>query len=208
MWNWILEHIEISFDVVAIAIIASGFAIAFHRKIVLPIIRGAKKFGDTKFKIDKIYSELSPNGGASIRDAVNRIEIRLVAVEQRQNLYLMESPQGIFETDASGRVISVNRTYCRMTGRTERELFGMNWVNAILPEDRDRVMTNWESSVEECMEFICKFNMIHSDNQIFTVSTIAYPMENQVTGEIIGWMGTVNKISPVDNEDEFIPEFK
>jgi PAS domain S-box-containing protein len=197
-----LPQVEISFDVAALSVLIGTLAILFHRKVVIPVVAGIKKVGDTKSKIDKIYAELSPNGGASIRDAINRIEMRLVGVEQKQNVYLLESPQGIFETDVNGRVIGVNRTLCNMVGRTEKELMGMGWINAIAGVDRDRVFDNWTDSVSNKMEFHAKFLMKGREGNEFAVSCIGYPMESPTTKEVIGWLATVSKTAVYDDNTD------
>ena len=191
-------EIQISFDAIAV-IAAIGTALVFiWRKALLPTIRLVRKLfkeldgmEDTKSKIASIYSELHPNGGSSIRDAVNRIESRMVAVEQRQNIYLLEAPQGIYETNSEGKCIGVNRTYCRMLGRTEKEILGMGWLNGIAEYDRDRVLDDWNNAIQQKIEFICKYDMIDSDGYIFSVDGIAYPMENPNNHNTIGWIGTI-----------------
>ena len=42
---------------------------------------GTEKFNTIEYKLDKIDYELRPNSGLSLRDAVNRIEKRVVALE-------------------------------------------------------------------------------------------------------------------------------
>ena len=45
-----------------------------------------------------VVTELQPNGGASIRDSLNRIELRQVFNEQRQRAILTDMSVGVFET--------------------------------------------------------------------------------------------------------------
>jgi len=52
-----------------------------------------------------IVCELKPNGGASVRDSLNRIELRQVLQEQRQWAILSDMSVGVFETDAEGEFI-------------------------------------------------------------------------------------------------------
>jgi len=46
---------------------------------------GAEKFNTIEYKLDKIDYELRPNSGTSLRDAVNRIEQRVEALESGGN---------------------------------------------------------------------------------------------------------------------------
>jgi len=51
--------------------------------------------------VNFVVTELQPNGGASIRDSLNRIELRQVLQEQRQKAILSDMSIGVFETDAA-----------------------------------------------------------------------------------------------------------
>ena len=46
--------------------------------------KGEERFFTIEYKLDKIDYELRPNSGMSLRDAVNRIEGRLNALESKE----------------------------------------------------------------------------------------------------------------------------
>jgi PAS domain S-box-containing protein len=183
-WELSLDVFTISASIVA----ASVFLYKTIGKRIMKFIPDT----DTKEKISKIYAELHPNGGGSVRDAINRIEMRLVNVEQKQNVYLLEGPQGIFEADKNGRYVAVNRTFCRMVGKTEKELMGMGWMNSVSHDEKSEVFDEWMTAVQNKMEFIKKLTMVNNGEEL-VVNAIAYPMENPITKEIIGWIGTITK---------------
>jgi PAS domain S-box-containing protein len=195
-----MSNIEISFDVAALTALLGTSAFLFHRKVVLPLLAFIKEVGNTKKKIDKIYTEMAPNGGSTIRDAITRIEMRLVGVEQKQNVYLLEAPAGMFESNQDGRFISVNRTLCTLVGRIEGELTGMGWINSVAEEDRDRVFDKWTKCIKEKMEYHDRFNMKHKGGEVFSVNAVAYPMEHPNSKAIIGWLGTITKSAFYDEK--------
>jgi PAS domain S-box-containing protein len=210
-----VPEVQISFDVVALMVASVTAAIFLWRKALLPTIRGVRKIlteidtmADSRIKINSIYNELHPNGGSSIRDAINRIEMRLVQVEQKQNVYLLESPQGIYETDSDGNYIGVNRTFLRMVARTEKEVLGRGWVHCIAEHDKDKVKKAWDEAVEHGMEFSMIYDMMDVDGEVFKVNAIAYPMESPTTKQIIGWLGTINKHHSFENEKASMIENK
>lgn len=57
---------------------------------------------------------------------------------ERFRLALMHSAIGVAITDTDGRFVSVNRTFCRITGYSRRELLGRNWLSLTHPADRKR----------------------------------------------------------------------
>ena len=82
-------------------------------------------------QMEFVVTELKPNGGASIRDCLNRIELRQLLSDQRQWAVFADMAMGVFETNAAGGFIRVNRKYLRITGRSLEEVKGSGWVNTI-----------------------------------------------------------------------------
>lgn len=151
-----------------------------------------EKMHDT---LDHIVTELRPNGGSSIRDSLNRIELRQVLQEQRQKAILTDMSVGVFETDTGGNVIWVNRKYLRMTGRAPSEVNGTGWVNTIAERDRERVMAEWQTAIAEEREFESEYLIITPDNDRAKVAVRTYKMVGQHS-EALGFMGVMTPILP------------
>ena len=81
-----------------------------------------------------IIADLRPNSGSSLRDAVDRIEERLVTMERTNEVMYQDGPIALFRCTPDGRNTDVNRTYCRFLKCTKEELLGYGWRNFI--EDR------------------------------------------------------------------------
>ena len=143
-------------------------------------------------KIEKIYEQLTPNGGSSFRDAVDRIELITVGLEQKLSAYMMDTRHGIFETDDKGNYIWVNRTYCRMLGKRESEMLGKSWINCVLESERDRVLKTWHYAVDNSIEFNMTFNMITNDGDVLPVHAHANPMIN-AKRILIGYLGIIEQ---------------
>ena len=139
-----------------------------------------------------VVDELRPNGGASIRDSLNRIEIRQVLQEQRQKAILSDMSVGVFETDMDGEFVWVNRKYLRMTGRTPSEVKGSGWINTVAERDRERVKTEWDDAMEENREFESRFLLITPDDDRIEVQVRTYKYEESGNkNEPLGFMGIV-----------------
>jgi len=63
---------------------------------------------------------------------------RLQNAEARFRTAFVNSAIGVAMTDASGRFVNVNRTFCRLTGYSEGELKQRDWVSITHPDDRER----------------------------------------------------------------------
>ncbi len=145
-----------------------------------------------------IVAELHPNGGASIRDSLNRIETRQVLQEQRQKAILSDMSVGVFETDAEGHCIWANRKYLRMTGRTLAEVAGSGWTNIIASEDRDRVVKGWADSIDEQREFEDEYYIATPEGVKTKVRAQSYRMDQQ-NGSPIGYLGM---LTPIDKQGQ------
>lgn len=139
-----------------------------------------------------VVTELRPNGGASIRDSLNRIEIRQVLQEQRQKAILSDMSVGVFETDTVGNFVWVNRKYLRMTGRSPMEVRGSGWINTIAERDRERVIQEWKDAMDANREFESRFMLITPEDDRVEVQVRTYKYEKSDDPEHpLGFMGIV-----------------
>jgi two-component system, NtrC family, sensor kinase len=74
-------------------------------------------------------------------------EEALLASEARFRSLAEESPVGVFETDAVGNNVYLNRAAQEITGQAPGEAHGPGWRNAIAPEDRETVAREWQAAV-------------------------------------------------------------
>jgi PAS domain S-box-containing protein len=178
-----------------------GGIIVIYRKVLKPMILGAKRYLDTLGKIDTIFEAVTPNGGTSMLDKVDIIAAKMIRVEsslhltnERSRGRWLDAPEMMFETDTEGNCTWVNRTYARIVGRGIDELLDHGWVNTIAKEDRDRVVKEWYDAVEEHREFSLNFNFESVDGTIIPASVVSYKMINPDDGNTIGYLGTVTAI--------------
>jgi len=185
-----IEHVGKALG--AIGVIAAA-SIAAWKKGVMPAFRFASNIADIFESLQDIKKQLIPNGGSSMRDAIDRIEARLIIAEQRHKLLTMDSPFAVFETSASGDCVHVNRTYCRWTGMANEELEGKGWVNAISRDCRASVFQEWLLAVEQVREFSMDYHLVGQDGSQIKVRCNAFPMFD-AKFKLSGWMGIISKI--------------
>lgn len=143
--------------------------------------------------IEQISNEFVPNGGSSVKDALNRIEARQIMSEQRHRLMVMDTPYCVFEADEDGEYHTVNRSYCRWTGKSTTELHGMGWVNTIDLEWRDHVMTEWNHALKDEREFSLNYRITDAEGNSIPVHCTAFPLYNH-HDSLAGWGGIISKI--------------
>jgi len=149
-----------------------------------------KDLGCLAKQLDFVASELLPNGGSSVRDALNRIEHSVALTNERQRARMLDSVDMVFETDSEGNCIWVNRTYARITNRLPAELLGHGWVNAIAAEDRNHVTEGWYTSTRENREFDMEFSFATPEGVKIPARVRSYKMKD-THDETLGYLGTV-----------------
>lgn len=134
-------------------------ATALIWKYLKQIIAFGKNFLSMPETIKKIELETKTNGGATIKDALNRIEKRQLIQEQR-TLHLLEisCEIGIFEADPHGNIIRSNSMFAAITGKSQDELQGNSWINNLSHEDRDRVYNEFSLAINQKRLFSSVFS--------------------------------------------------
>lgn len=115
----------------------------------------------------ELLAEIRPNGGSSLRDAIDRIEKIQTAQTNRQRVVLSLSQDAYFEADAQGMCLYVNHRWEELTGLTLAESRGSGWLHGITEADRALVLEEWNAAVHDRRPFRLRFRY-----------------ENVVTGEI------------------------
>ena len=143
----------------------------------------------------EVSSELKPNGGSSLRDAVNRQTHSLNYLKLYFKASMHTNNKAIFETNGEGHVVYVNRAFVKLTGFTEAQLMGMRWVNLIHPSNRDQVVERWMNAVKNNRDFDDTLIYQTPDGDPYQVHAIAYVImdDNAPKGadKILGHLGEI-----------------
>ena len=144
-------------------------------------------------KVQIIAEEFRPNGGSTLRDAINRIE-QTVTVNEQKTLALIKSlPLGTWISDSKGKCIDVNKSLCKITGRTESELKGDNWSNWIHLDMKDDVFDEWYRCVQNDLNFDMEYIFVKPDGKLQKVHGFAYQLKDK-DGKLIGFLGTLSAL--------------
>jgi len=97
----------------------------------------------------RIDEHLTPNGGNSVRDIVDRIDQKLMILEatQRALLDLREDIVGHFLADKDGHFFWVSDKFSEIMERERDECLGMEWIKSVEPAEEVGVFSNWRLKV-------------------------------------------------------------
>lgn len=131
-------------------------------------------------KINEISKEFAPNHGSSLKDVLNKMQAELVKnteltekIATRQKWIFDNREMPIFESDEEGRCVWVNVAYMNLVNRDMSFLLGHGWKNVIAPEDRERVIQNWESCVKDGRDSEDTYSVVDSKGVKTKVFTAA-----------------------------------
>jgi PAS domain S-box-containing protein len=155
--------------------------------------------------VAEIKKELTPNGGTSIKDTVNKLATSVENIsnslnalstqgsrmEIRQQSILHSVSIPTFETDREGHCTFANKAYLDLAGRSMEDVKGPGWINIIHPEDRKRVRDEWNLAVHEKRNFELTYKIVCHEKMIFEVTCLATP----ITGN--GYIGKFETVVPL-----------
>ena len=115
---------------------------------------------------------------AKMQNSMQDIKTDISKVMVRVNLHHEDNAE--FSFDSSGRLIYANSAFCKITERTESQLMGQEWFNAIAPKDRERVSDELSTAIRferslqttfniagSTTRVLCRAYPVHSTNNIF-----------------------------------------
>jgi PAS domain-containing protein len=174
-------------DVVGIIAAAIAIPIAFWRKLIVPVNKLFFSNEELIKTIQQIKLEVVTNGGKSIKDTVNglkktceNIEKRQRVIDQRTRASLHYLDAGLFETDKTGKLTWTNEAFYKITGQTQTDMEGYDWLSFIHEEDRDRVIQEFLSCLDMSRKFYVETKTVKS--QAVILSGYAYKLGGDQNG--------------------------
>ena len=104
------------------------------------------------------------------------------------------SPVGVYATDARGSCTYANPRWLEIYGLTLEESLGPGWADALHPEDRDAVYTEWQRTAAAATEFSMQFRVRRPNGDIRHVHSRARAVPG-IDGAPVGFVGTVEDIT-------------
>jgi PAS domain S-box-containing protein len=123
-----------------------------------------------------------------------RTEEALRQSEKRYASLAAAAPVGIYRTDAQGNCIYVNERWCQIAGLSFHQAMGRGWMNALYPEDREKVTQEWYAAAENNQTFALEYRF-QTPNSIVTWVFGQAVAERGEDEQIIGYVGTITDIS-------------
>lgn len=134
-------------------------------------------------------------------EANRRAERALRESEERYRTLVALSPVGLYRTDLAGNCFYVNERWQRITGRSLGEALEKGWLEAVHPEDRERVRKEWRQFCEKGKPFRNEYRYLAPNGETrWVLGQTA--VERGASGQPIGLVGTVTDVTDQRRAEE------
>jgi PAS domain S-box-containing protein len=162
---------------VAIILVVTGFLFALElRRRRLAETRLQEALASVEHKV------------AERTEALSRAMTELKLSEQQFRLITDLSPVHLFRAGPDGEAIFLSPGFFAMTGLTRERALGFGWVDAVHPEDRDRLMSGWQDALASGIVFQSEFRFrtVAGDYRWYRARVVP---DRDDSGAIVGWVG-------------------
>lgn len=126
--------------------------------------------------------------------ALKAVEAALKESEQRFRTLSESSPSGIYYADVQGRRVYTNAKWQEIYGLSTEQALGDGWIDALHPDDRERVLSAWRASAVTGAEFAMDFRVRRDDGRVRLLHTRANPVRAD-DGQLRGFVGALDDIT-------------
>lgn len=121
-------------------------------------------------------------------------ERRIRESESRFRAITALAPVGIYHTDAQGRMTYGNPRWCLITGLGLEQALGDGWVQALYPDDRERVEAAWQAMLDTRQAFHAEYRFQYPDGKTIWVFGAAEALVD-ADGQVTGYLGIIFDIT-------------
>lgn len=197
-----MSEIDLLLKVIASAVGAGaslwGVWLWLRRTSVVRSVRAFPSLAGTmeaiRSDLHEVRSQVTPNGGGSMRDAIGRIELSLADVMAATQANADGSMEGHVDVSTDGRWTWCNATLLRWLASDPRRVLGWGWVNSIMQDQRAEIRAEWEAAIEERREFNRRVRMRPLDGaDPFAADWLLRPLTLNKDGSVRIWRLNVRR---------------
>ncbi len=131
---------------------------------------------------------------ARMFERTRSINAELFASEQRFRSISRVLPVGVFQADLDGRAVYANEGALEMIGFALGDAIGEGWIRTLHPEDRDRVMEEWQAAALDGRDYRSEYRFVTADGQTIWVLGHVLALKDE-EGDVIGHVGAITDIT-------------
>ncbi|MDO9400109.1 MAG: PAS domain S-box protein [Polaromonas sp.] len=120
-----------------------------------------------------------------------KVAERTAALARQEALFRAlteQAPQIIWNVDADGKVIYLNRRWYELMGGTPADWLGYKWMTVVHPDDLDDMSANWGASRRSLTPYVGMRRLLAKDGAYHAMSYRASPVLDD-NGSVLFWVG-------------------
>ena len=121
--------------------------------------------------------------------------------EARFRTLAILAPVAIYHTDAQGLVTYFNERWGELGGLSSEQAIGSGWIASVHPEDRERIVAEWDEAVRNERMFRAEYRFMHPEGTVTWCYDQAVA-ETGADGKPIGWVGCLTDITERKRAEE------
>jgi PAS domain S-box-containing protein len=168
--------------------------------------------GGEEFSVEGAFSILRTDGPALativLRDVTERkrAEEALRVSEERFHALVDASAEIVWTVDREGLAIEESPSWCAFTGQSHEQYKGTGWLDAVHPDDRERVTERWKAATREKRPFYMEYGVRHVSGEWRWASERAVPLfcGDGTVREWIGMNSDISEARRIASEQRFL----
>ncbi len=162
---------------------------------LIPVLVGGAAFPDSE--------QLGVFFAASLAER-KQVEADLRASKDRYKSLVVASAQVVWTTDAEGLVEDIP-DWRALTGQSIEEVQGRGWLDAVHPDDRQRTVDAWRTSIENLSKYDTEYRVRMRTGEYRTFAVRGVPVLED-DGSVREWVGTCTDVSEGKRAVEMLRE--
>ncbi|MFE1747145.1 PAS domain S-box protein [Coleofasciculus sp. H7-2] len=123
--------------------------------------------------------------------------------EERYRSLARATSQMVWTCNAQGEVVTNQPDWRVYTGQSEAEILGWRWLDAIHPDDRDRIAQQWSDAIQSKNVYDTEFRLRRADSIYRYFNVRGVPVLSK-DGDVREWIGTCTDITEKVQAEEAI----
>jgi len=159
-------------------------------KRLISMVQSSQHMSEVLPVLVNMADQFKPNGGNSLRDVVDRISQNQIINTLRHRTICAHLDLATFEADAKGKYTFVSRPWCNFTNMVPSQALGDGWIASVHPDDRDKVVAEWQHAIEDNREFYAVYRVLtFGQGGIVRLASRAFPAVGSTADKLVGFVG-------------------
>ena len=121
---------------------------------------------------------------------------QLEASNERFGAIVSAASNIVWTTNAAGEFVEEQPSWAAFTGHDRATYQGLGWIEAMHPDDRERIAQVWDEARREQKLYSIEYRTLRHDGQWRMMAVRATPMRD-ARGQITEWVGTSTDITEI-----------